>query len=475
VTAPRFRFAPRVFELADAGPLALALSRLRARRGLVLLDSAAGEPRRFSVLGFDPLPRPLAPAAAAAPAERAEHFRELRVVLAELEAAEGDPVPGFFAGGLLVALAYDLGPEGETCVRLPAEPWGFPLVLGGLYVDFLVRDERAERTWLVLGDEPGDRRASVANRRAELARELALPSPRGPLRRASELVRWTSSAEHRARIERCRAAIARGEIYQANLAHRFTCELEGDPIDLYLRLRERNPAPYMGYCAWDEGGQRLGALLSCSPELLLECDAALARTRPIKGTIARAADPQEDERRRAALLTSEKDRAELVMIVDLERNDLGRVAAPGRVWVEGLPTLASYARVHHLMADVVAVPRAGVDAFDVAAALFPGGSISGCPKLAALAQIAELEGEGRGFFCGSLGAFGLDGRAVQNVLIRTLAWRPIDAGRPRSADPRRGEISFRVSGGITFASDAAAEDAETLAKAAGIVDALDTP
>jgi anthranilate/para-aminobenzoate synthase component I len=336
-------------------------------------------------------------------------------------------------------------------------------VLGGLYTDFLVRDERAGESWLVLGDEPGDGRAPVAERAARLRALLARPDPARPAGAAGAAQRCVDAALHRARIERVRAHIGAGDIYQANLAHRFTCAVAGDPVDLYRALRERNPAPYMGFCAWDDGRERRGAVLSSSPELLLEYDGRTARTRPIKGTAARASDPHEDARRAAALLASAKDRAELVMIVDLERNDLGRCARPGSVRVEGLPTLQSYARVHHLMADVVCEPRADVGALELLAALFPGGSVSGCPKLRAMQIIAEQEGEGRGFFCGSLGFVGLDGRAAFNVLIRTLLWRPRAVG---------GEVSFRVGGGITWGSDSAAEDQETLDKAAGIIDAL---
>jgi anthranilate/para-aminobenzoate synthase component I len=151
------------------------------------------------------------------------------------------------------------------------------------------------------------------------------------------------------------------------------------------------------------------------------------------------------------------------MIVDLERNDLARVALLGEVWVEGFPYLASYPRVHHLMADVVAVTRPEIDAFDVLAALFPGGSITGAPKLRAMELIARLEGEGRGFFSGSLGYVDLRGHAAFNILIRTALWR---------AQPEGGEFSLRFGGGITWASDALAEDAETLTKAAGWIDAL---
>ncbi|MCZ6596277.1 MAG: anthranilate synthase component I family protein, partial [Planctomycetota bacterium] len=240
--------------------------------------------------------------------------------------------------------------------------------------------------------------------------------------------------------------------------------------DLYLRLRRMNPGPYMGFLRWEgpaapgespavPGGG--GALLSTSPELLLELDGNMARTRPIKGTAPRGATPEEDESNARALLASEKDRAELAMIVDLERNDLGRVAETGTVRVENLPRIESYATVHHLMADVIARPRADVDAVDALAALFPGGSVTGAPKLRAMERIAELEGEGRGFFTGSLGMLDTRGRAVFNILIRTMLWRP-------------GEVSFRVGGGITWSSDPAAEDRETLAKGAALARALET-
>jgi para-aminobenzoate synthetase component 1 len=448
----RLRFRPRVFELADVEP-ASALAALSAHSRPVLLDSARGEPSRFSLLAFDPL-------ATEADAPHTPSIGALRALHARLEAADGDVVPGPFHGGLLGALAYDLGVAGERAVEVAPEPWGAPLAAAGLYVDFLVRDEHARRTWLVLGDEPGDGRASVASRRERILAELAAP-PLASACEAGELVRWTAPAEHRARIERCREFIAQGDIYQANLAHRFTCGADGAPHAWYARLRRVNPAPYMGFLEW-----RGGALLSASPELLLEFDGELARTRPIKGTAPRAAEAELDAARARALLASEKDRAELAMIVDLERNDLARVCEPRGVWVEGFPRLASYAHVHHLMADVVGRPRAGVDAFTLLEALFPGGSITGAPKLRAMQRIAELEGHGRGFFCGSLGFVDLRGRAAWNILIRTLVWRPTPAGS------RAGELSFRVGGGITWASDAAAEERETLDKARGLIETL---
>lgn len=456
-------FDPRVFDLPPEVDVAHALLRLRERQGLCVLDSAAGEPRRWGLVAFDPLE------ALSLRSSTGDSRDELAAALGRLGPARAE-VPGPFAGGFVGALSYDLGVRGERAVKVAPEPWGFPDLVGGIYGDFIVRDEERGHSWLVLDAGAEDGRASVEQRRAELF-ELLLAEPAGgPRARAQELQpeprREVSGPEHMRRIECVRSAIAEGELYQANLAHRFTASAAPDPAELYLRLREVNPAPYMGFCSWVDERSGPGALLSASPELLFEFDGRTARTRPIKGTAPRAADPELDRARGRQLLASEKDLAELVMIVDLERNDLGRIARPGGVRVEGFPTLRSYARVHHLMADVLGEVRPGVGALDVLDALFPGGSVTGAPKLASMDLIAELEGEGRGFFCGSLGFVDTRGRSAFNILIRTLLWRPGPAG---------GEVSFRVGGGITWSSDPAAEDLETLDKAAGLLDALAQP
>jgi para-aminobenzoate synthetase component 1 len=455
------RCAPRVLEIRGAPDAGEMVSRLRERRGLVALDSAAGEPRKWSLVAFDPL-------AGFAPPDSIASVRRL---LRELEIAGGDDVPGPFQGGFVGAFSYDLGVAGERAPDVPDDPWHSPLAVGGLYVDFVVRDEASGRAWLVLGEGALDGRPPAASRREEVLALLSgpfraptNPAPLGPL------VRHTSAAEHRRRVDVLRERIAAGDLYQANLAHRFTRAMSGDPADLYAELRRRNPAPYMAYLAWDE---RLasraarfprGAILSASPELFLEMDAGIARTRPIKGTARRSADPARDRANAEALMASAKDRAELAMIVDLERNDLGRCARAGGVHVEGFPRLQSLASVHHLVADVVAEIPPGRDAIDVLTALFPGGSITGAPKLAAMDAIARLEGEGRGFFTGSLGFVDVRGRALWNILIRTLVWRPAAEG---------GEVSFHAGGGVTWSSDAAAEERETLDKAAALIEALE--
>jgi len=462
-TAPESRLSrplvPLVVELPPEVDVPRALERLAKRRRVCAIDSAAGEPRRCGVVAFDPHRELLARTADGDP------LAALAAGLATMGPPEAD-LPGPFAGGFLGALAYDVGVRGERPVDCAPEPWGFPDLVGGVYGDFLVRDEQRGRSWLVLDAAERDDRPPVEHRREEL-RELLLAAPapaavdRGPV--VGSARRHVERDEHMQRIEAVRRAIAAGDLYQANLAHRLTSPTALGPLELYLRLRAVNPAPYMGYCAWHDRDSGAAALLSASPELLFEFDGRRARTRPIKGTAARSPDPDEDRASAARLLASDKDLAELTMIVDLERNDLGRICVPGGVRVEGCPTLRSYARVHHLMADVVGEVRPGVAALDVLAALFPGGSVTGAPKLASMELIARLEREGRGFFCGSLGFVDTRGRSAFNILIRTLLWR---------AAPGGGEVSFRVGGGITWSSEAAAEDRETLDKAAGLLDAL---
>lgn len=452
---------PRVFPIAGNVRFEDLYARLARRRGVIALDSAGGAPRRTSLIAFDPLRGVEVPSSIVG----------LRALHAELVAERADDVPGPFHGGFVGALAYDLGAAGERPVEVAREPWGTPLVVGGLYTDFVVLDERAARAWLVLGEDPGDGRADVAARRAEIeASIVGIAAPFEPSRSVGAITRITSPEVHRARVADLRERIARGDLYQANLAHRIEVGSSGDPRDLYLRLRRVNPAPYMAWAEWDASmiprgtPCERGALLSASPELLLEFDGRVARTRPIKGTAPRGADSDADAKSAADLLASAKDLAELAMIVDLARNDLGAVALPGGVRVEAFPRLETYATVHHLVADVAAIVRPGVDAFELLARLFPGGSITGAPKLAAMDAIAALEHEGRGFFTGSLGFVDVRGHAAWNILIRTLVWRPSGTG---------GEISFHVGGGITWSSDPDAEERETLIKGEGLLRALE--
>lgn len=433
---------------------------------LCALDSAAGWPRRFGILGIEPL----APLWGASEAFRGSPIEGV-ASLAKLEYGPGgDAIPGPFHGGFLGALGYDIGVQGERPLRPRPEPWGWPSWVGGLFPEFYVRDEaRGVTHWVsteVRPDTQEDHRDRVEARRRQWAFLVRGELPPGgglPFESVGELQRHVDPAEHGRRIECIRAAIREGEIYQANLAHRFSQAVVGDPLDLYLALREVNPAPYMGYLRF--GGPQPGAILSASPELLLEVEPGSARTRPIKGTTARVGDPERDRAAQRALLGSEKDLAELTMILDLERNDLGRVARAGGVRVEGFPRLQTYPNLHHLVGDVVADLPEGCTAERVLASLFPGGSITGAPKLRSMEWIARLEEEGRGFFTGSLGALDSRGHGLFNILIRTLMWRP-------RGEAGCGEVGFHVGGGITIDSDPVAEDEETLVKARGVLAAL---
>lgn len=424
-------------------PFESALLALRDRNGLVALDSAGGRPADYSWIGFDPIELQ----------GDVNSIEDLRGLLArfELNQEMGSLIPGPFKGGFIGALAYDLGVHGEG-QNLPDEPWGLPRIVGGIYTKFLVFDLRTNKVTLVF-----DEMTKIEPDLIAIIKDLEFHRPPEEVV-VGDLQRHTPSQEHQDRIETSREEIAAGEYYQVNLAHRFTATMQGDPLDLYMKLRITNSAPYCGFMAF-EGG----SLLSSSPELLLSYDGEQVFTRPIKGTAARYQDPEKDRQSREALLASEKDRAELAMIVDLERNDLGRIAQTGSVHVDQFPELETYTRVHHLVATVRALPKPETDAIDLLHALFPGGSITGAPKLTSMDAIARLEGEGRGFFTGSMGFLDFQGNARFNIMIRTAIWRPTGDGT--------GEISFRVGGGITHASDAKEEDEETLHKAAGLIDA----
>ncbi|MEE2941573.1 MAG: anthranilate synthase component I family protein [Planctomycetota bacterium] len=466
-------FRPRAFPLG-AAPWAArldvetALMGLEGRPGLVCLDSAGGSPARWSLIAFDPL---VSFEGAAAPADLDGLAAELARLRLDPRALE-DPLVASspFCGGFIGALAYDLGVRGED-LDLPPPEWPAPPIVGGLHCDWLLIEPEAGDATLFLSDAPG--RAPATERSAAIlgALEAAVRGPRASALAAGEPApadRAVPAEEHMARIDRTRALIEAGEIYQANVAHRLHVAVGSADVDLYRTLRAANPAPYMGLCRFRFSDGAAGALLSSSPELLLELGPdergdRVARTRPIKGTAPRGHSPAEDAASRARLLASDKDLAELAMIVDLERNDLGRVAEAGGVEVRGFPTLESYASVHHLVADVRARPRPEATAIDVIGALFPGGSITGAPKLRSMEAIAALEREGRGFFTGSLGFVDARGRALLNILIRTLVHRETDDGR---------EVSLHVGGGITWRSDPALEDEETGHKADGLLRAL---
>ena len=251
-----------------------------------------------------------------------------------------------------------------------------------------------------------------------------------------------------------RAAILEGDVYQVTLSQRFEAAFDGDPAALYARLRTVNPAPFSAFV--DTGR---AAVLSSSPERFLAVRGRRVETRPIKGTRPRTGRPDEDARARRDLESSAKDAAELAMIVDLQRNDVGRVAEYGSVEVADAGAIEEYAMVQHRVAVVNATLRRGASSEDLLRATFPGGSITGAPKIAAMRIIEELEGVRRGVFTGSIGWIGFDGDLDLNIAIRTIV-------------AERGVAHFHVGGGIILDSKPTEEYQETLDKGRALAAAL---
>ncbi|WP_084092632.1 aminodeoxychorismate synthase component I [Andreprevotia lacus] len=256
-------------------------------------------------------------------------------------------------------------------------------------------------------------------------------------------------------VQRCKQYIVAGDVFQVNLSRGWRVQLaQGSPHDLYGRLRTANPAPFSALL--DLGAQQI---VSSSPERLVRVAGGVAETRPIAGTHPRGATPAEDEALKQKLIGTVKERAEHIMLVDLERNDLGRIAVPGSVEVDELMAVASYAYVHHIESNIRARLQPGTTVRQVLRALFPGGTITGCPKVRCMQIIRELEDAPRAAYTGSLGYVGIDGRMDFNILIRTFM-------------QQNNQLYFRAGAGIVADSDPERELQETRHKARGLLRAL---
>lgn len=449
----------RLPELEGVAPLDLA-ERLRALPGMTLLESARpGRRARWSYLAGDPL------AVLEAATDGTDPFADARRLLARMDAAPPTgPVATPFTGGLMGFLGYDLGRRLEHLPALAAVDQWLPELRLGLYDQVVAVDHGSGRVWLASRAVDGDRDRLLARREDLLARLHGAsngPPPRSvepPSIFAGNLDR----AAYMAMVDAVRREIARGELYQANVARRLEAAFAADPWPVYRRLRTGDPVGYAAFL--DVGPDRSSgmprALLSASPEPFLSVSReATVLTDPIKGTRPRGRTRAEDRDLAAELLASPKDRAENTMIVDVLRNDLGRVCDPGSVRVPRLCRLERTGSVQHLVSTVTGRLSPGRDAFDLLAASFPGGSITGAPKIRAMELIERLEPVRRGPYTGAALWMGPDGAMGSSILIRTLV-----------ADGAR--LTLHVGGGITWRSDPAAEWAETQAKAGGPLRAL---
>jgi anthranilate synthase component 1 len=452
--------APLIAEVPVSGAALRSLAADSPDRYPVFFDSAASGPlARFSMLAGEPVASLVRDADGKLSATHrgivSGGFLDnleawYRSESAAMPAGAQKPLP--FLGGWFVYLGYEVAAEIEPRVRMPRADT--PYSAFALRVEtFAVHDLTTDRVYAV--SQYGDAAAH-----AQLVRDLvsAHASPAADPVQPPMLASLAEEPEQLflARVRAAQEYIAAGDIYQANLSRRWQLRLR-DPDaaeHVYNALRQANPAPFAASVKWNGW-----SIFSSSPERLLRITGREISTRPIAGTRARHGSPEQDRRDTAELVAHPKERAEHIMLIDLERNDLGRVCEAGSVTVDEYMVTESYAHVHHIVSNVRGQLRADRSPIDALRALFPGGTITGCPKVRCMQIIAALEGEGRGAYTGSLGWLGTDGDADFNILIRTLTLRG-DA------------IELRAGAGIVADSVPLKELEETRAKARGLLRAF---
>jgi para-aminobenzoate synthetase component 1 len=439
-----------------------AARRLAGRPRLTLLDSslAGGRMGRWSYLATDPF---LVVRARGRHVELradgqcvvvvSDPFALVAQLMRHLRVREPTGLPPF-VGGAIGYFGYDLGRLLERMPdRLAPDPDLADLDLA-FFDEILAWDHGAERGWLI-GLELAGRQGSIAGLRERLeGRSAAAPPPRS--RPAVEFRSNVSRDRYRATVRRVLREIAGGEVYQVNLSQRLEGEWTATAWEAYERLRQASPVPFGAFLQLEPDL----AILSASPERFLRLDGGRVETRPMKGTRPRGSSHQDDVRLADELRSSSKDRAENAMIVDVLRNDLGRVCRTGSVTVEQMCALEGYATVWQMVSTVVGELPPESDALDLIRACFPGGSITGAPKIRAMQLIEELETVRRGVYCGAIGYLSATGAMDSSVAIRTVV-----------LDGRR--LLLPVGGGIVADSDPEAEYQESLIKARAALTAFD--
>jgi anthranilate synthase component 1 len=431
----------------------LKLAPLSAR---FLLESVEGGERlgRYSLLGLGDAeeirlaPPASRPRSSPAPAAFLAQLRSALAAAPRFESGRGLPP---FSGGLVGAIAYDAARRLE---RLPVASRRGEAEPDALFMaprSVLVFDHVTRRAALRHAGTEAERRAL----RAEVLRALHAPiPPRNAGGLGGEPRAGVDRAAFLDAVRRAQAAIRDGEVFQIVLSTRFSAPFTGDPFEVYRALRRVNPSPYMFFLRFGEV-----ALAGSSPEALVKLEGRIATLRPIAGTRRRGEDEARDRALEAELLADAKEAAEHVMLVDLARNDLGRVALPGTIEVRPARIVERYSHVMHLVSGVTGVLRPEVDAFDLFAAAFPAGTVTGAPKVRAMELIDAIEPAGRGFYAGTVGYFGHGGAMDQAIAIRTLAFS-------------EGSVSYQAGAGIVARSVPEREHDEIVAKAAALRAAL---
>ncbi len=384
----------------------------------------------------------------------------LRRLFSKYRGRKWDELP-FFTGGAAGYISYESARVFEKLPVHARDDLGIDAVLLFFIRDLIIFDHAARKCFLIANLIPGqdggfERALKNAENRMKRLEKIMNARPLGGAGRVQ--IRGfrpdTAKREFKNIVSRAQKYIEAGDIYQVNLSQRFSFRWRGDPAVIYEALREINPSPFACFIR-----ARGLAVLSVSPERLVRKCGQFCETRPIAGTRPRGRNKNEDEVFRRELIKNPKERAEHIMLVDLERNDLGRVCEPHSVRVSEMMTLEKYSHVTHIVSNVTGRLRKGRDQFDLLRAMFPGGTITGCPKIRSMAIIEELEPFKRHLYTGSIGWIGFDGDMDMNIVIRTLLLKG-----------RRGFL--QVGAGIVYDSDPEQEYWETLHKGKALIDAL---
>jgi anthranilate synthase component 1 len=357
-----------------------------------------------------------------------------------------------FTGGWFVYLGYELAGQIEPSLHLPEPQGALPVAIATRYASAVSYDHDKDSSCIVTEAACTDRDDDIRRDIAALPRPDAATEPGALDGDLSE----APADDYLDAVSRIHDYIREGDVFQVNLSRPWDVAARDgvDVPDLYTRLCKHNPAPFSGIARWDQA-----AIISSSPERLVRVNGRTVETRPIAGTRPRSRSRQADTAYSEELMAHPKERAEHIMLIDLERNDLGRISVPGSVQVDEFMVLESYAHVHHIVSNVRGELRPDVTPGQVIAAVFPGGTITGCPKVRCMEIIAELEGEAREAYTGSMGYINRDGSMDLNILIRTMT-------------VEGDHIRLRAGAGIVADSIPEAELEETRAKARGLLRAL---
>lgn len=355
-----------------------------------------------------------------------------------------------FTGGWFLYLGYELARQVEPVLSLPPDSDGLPTACAVRIPAAIINDHHTGKTYIVTEADCQSLYDLISN---DIDSGIGQPKKLVPL---SVLLSEDKPQHYIDGVNRVKRYIVEGDVFQVNLSRSWQGKLTvyESPDRIYQRLCERNPAPFAGLALIDDV-----AIISSSPERLVRVNDGWIETRPIAGTRPRGSHEQADNALREELLAHPKEQAEHIMLIDLERNDLGRVCEPGTVEVNELMVTETYAHVHHIVSNIKGKIRENVTPGEVIRAVFPGGTITGCPKVRCMEIIAEIEGEGRGAYTGSMGYLNHDGSMDLNILIRTIV-------------QNKSDIKLRAGAGIVADSIPDKELDETRAKARGLLQAL---